>query len=114
MPEGYFIEKHSYPSIKILPCRPAESNGGSSCLRNVRKSPQQLIHAVPQAVQAGAQIVHVGRINTSGLIGASGILVQVIGADTKEPYHFLDVAHIQVDDITAVSYTHLTLPTIGG
>ena len=75
MPEGYFKEKHIYPSSKILPCRPAESNGGSSCLRNVRKSPQQLIHAVPQAVQAGAQVVHVGSINTPGLIGTSGILV---------------------------------------
>ena len=37
---GYFKEKHIYPSIRILPCRPEEINGISACLRNVRKSPQ--------------------------------------------------------------------------
>lgn len=50
MPEGCFKEKHICPSIKILPCRFPESNGVFSCLRNVRKSPQQLIHAIPQTV----------------------------------------------------------------
>lgn len=75
MPEGCFKEKHISPSIKILPCRFLESNGVFSCLRNVRKSPQQLIHAIPQTVQACAQIIHVGSVNTAGLIGASGILV---------------------------------------
>ena len=72
MPEGYFKEKHIYPSIKILPCRPAEINGLPSCLRNVRKFPKQLIHAVPKAVQTGAQVLHIGGVNTPGLIGASG------------------------------------------
>ena len=75
MPEGYFKEKHIYPSIRILPCRPEEINGISACLRNVRKSPQQLIHAIPQTVQTGAQVVHVGSVNTPGLIGTSGVLV---------------------------------------
>lgn len=50
MPGGCFKEKHICPSIKILPCRLPESNGVFSCLRNVRKSPQQLIHAIPQTV----------------------------------------------------------------
>jgi len=75
LPEGCFKEKNIYPSIKILPCRSPESNGVFSSLRNVRKSPQQLIHAIPQTVQAGTQILHIGSVNTSGLIGASGILV---------------------------------------
>ena len=75
LPERCFKEKHICPSIKILPYRFPESNGVFSCLRNVRKSPQQLIHAITQTVQAGAQIVHVGSVNTAGLIGASGVLV---------------------------------------
>ena len=35
-------------------------------VRNVRKSPQQLIHAIPQTVQTGAKVVHVGSVNTPG------------------------------------------------
>lgn len=75
LPEGCFKEKHICPSIKILPCRFPESNGVFSCLRNVRKSPQQLIHAIPQTVQADVQIVYIGSVNTPGLIGTSGVLV---------------------------------------
>ena len=51
MSEGCFKEKHICPSIKIL------------------------IHAIPQTVQAGVQIVYVGSVNTPGLIGTSGVLV---------------------------------------
>ena len=65
MPERCFKEKHICPSIKnsTVP-GPRKATAVSSSLRNVRKSPQQLIHAVPQVVKTSAQIVHVGSVNT--------------------------------------------------
>ena len=73
--QASFHGKISCPSAKILPCRFPESNGYFLRLRNVCKSPEQLIHTIPQVIQPGTQIFHIRSINAAGFIGTPGVLV---------------------------------------